>query len=72
MPRWFCRKTFGYGWTPVTWQGWLVLALFVAIVFAINRGVFGMDHAARVEVTLALVVAAVAVSAFTSGRDSDA
>jgi hypothetical protein len=21
---WFRRRTFGYGWTPVTWQGWLI------------------------------------------------
>lgn len=21
---WFKRKLFGWGWTPVTWQGWLV------------------------------------------------
>lgn len=28
---WFRRKTYGWGWTPITWQGWLVTALFVAI-----------------------------------------
>ena len=72
MARWFRRKRWGYGWTPVTWQGWLVVALFVAIALAINRGAFGMDHAMQVEVTLALVVVLIAVSAFTSGKDSDA
>ncbi len=29
---WFKRKIFGWGWTPVTWQGWLVIILYVAIV----------------------------------------
>ncbi|MFA6236978.1 MAG: VOC family protein [Bacteriovorax sp.] len=28
---WFRRKTYGWGWTPITWQGWAVTALFVAI-----------------------------------------
>jgi len=28
---WFKRKLYGWGWTPVKWQGWLVL--FVWIVF---------------------------------------
>ncbi|MEP7166392.1 MAG: hypothetical protein ABI758_00255 [Candidatus Woesebacteria bacterium] len=26
---WFKRKTYGYGWTPASWQGWLVVAVFV-------------------------------------------
>lgn len=25
---WFKRKSFGWGWTPVSWQGWAVLALY--------------------------------------------
>jgi catechol 2,3-dioxygenase-like lactoylglutathione lyase family enzyme len=28
---WFRRKTYGWGWTPITWQGWSVTAFFVAI-----------------------------------------
>ncbi len=27
---WFKRKLYGWGWTPVKWQGWLVLALCIA------------------------------------------
>lgn len=29
---WFKRKSYGWGWTPSTWQGWMILALFVAMV----------------------------------------
>ena len=29
---WFVRKRFGFGATPVTWQGWLSTALYIAIV----------------------------------------
>lgn len=28
---WFKRKLYGWGWVPVRWQGWLVVALSVAI-----------------------------------------
>jgi hypothetical protein len=36
---WFRRRTFGYGWTPITWEGWLVtLGLCIALV-AINLAV---------------------------------
>ena len=32
-PYWFPAKRYGWGWgLPVTWQGWLVLAAFVALV----------------------------------------
>lgn len=29
---WFKRRRYGYGWTPVTWQGWAVIGCFVAVV----------------------------------------
>ncbi|MCR4274919.1 MAG: hypothetical protein NUW02_02620 [Candidatus Campbellbacteria bacterium] len=29
---WFKRKIFGWGWTPATWQGWLILLLFIALI----------------------------------------
>ncbi|MGE5169427.1 MAG: hypothetical protein ACM3JC_03540 [Rudaea sp.] len=32
---WFPAKRYGYGWgPPLTWQGWAVLAVFVALVVA--------------------------------------
>jgi len=31
---WFKRKLFGWGWMPVRWQGWLIVAIAVAIVSA--------------------------------------
>jgi hypothetical protein len=32
MKYWFKRKRFGYGWTPSTWQGWLIIGMYVALV----------------------------------------
>ena len=29
---WFKRRLYGWGWMPVTWEGWLVLALFLCSV----------------------------------------
>ena len=29
---WFKRRRYGWGWVPVTWQGILVVALFVSVV----------------------------------------
>ena len=29
---WFKAKLFGWGWTPVTWQGWIVTLIYVALL----------------------------------------
>ena len=38
---WFKRRLYGWGWTPATWQGFLVLFLYVVavlfLVFTINK-----------------------------------
>lgn len=32
-PEWFAQKRFGYGsGMPISWQGWLVLAVYLGIV----------------------------------------
>jgi drug/metabolite transporter (DMT)-like permease len=35
---WFKRKLYGWGWTPVTWQGWLATLVYVglAVLFALT------------------------------------
>ncbi len=29
---WFKRRRYGWGWVPVSWQGWLSLGLFILVV----------------------------------------
>jgi hypothetical protein len=31
---WFKRKLYGWGWVPVTWEGWLVTVLYVGLLAA--------------------------------------
>jgi uncharacterized membrane protein YhaH (DUF805 family) len=31
-PLWFRAKEYGWGWTPATWQGWLLLLVYVVLV----------------------------------------
>ena len=26
---WFKRKSYGWGWTPCTWQGWVIVLVWV-------------------------------------------
>ncbi len=34
---WFRAKTYGWGWTPSSWEGWLVIALYLFSVFIYAR-----------------------------------
>jgi len=38
---WFKRKCFGWGWTPYSWQGWLVLAIWMALIYI---SMYLIDH----------------------------
>lgn len=37
-PAWFAAKRFGYGsGLPIAWQGWGVMAAYLAIIVAVSR-----------------------------------
>ncbi len=31
---WFKRKTYGWGWSPCSWQGWAILAMYLFAIFS--------------------------------------
>lgn len=31
---WFKRKKIGWGWAPVSWQGWGILAMYLYLIFS--------------------------------------
>ncbi len=33
---WFKRKLYGWGWTPVAWQGWVVITLYVTLTVLLS------------------------------------
>ena len=52
---WFGPKRFGWGWTPITWEGWLVTVLFLAVVLGTCL-IFG-----RSPLSICVCIAATAV-----------
>jgi hypothetical protein len=36
---WFRARESGLGWTPVTWEGWLVTLLSAVVVVALNLAI---------------------------------
>jgi ACR3 family arsenite efflux pump ArsB len=29
---WFKAKTYGWGWTPCSWEGWVVVLLYIVVI----------------------------------------
>jgi hypothetical protein len=59
-PQWFAPKRYGFGaGLPVSWQGWLVLAAYIAIVVAAGILLDGKrlaQGAIVIPATIALVI----------------
>ena len=52
---WFRAKRYGFGWTPSTWEGWLVILFYILFaVFGTNRIVSLAGDVSLVGVSLAL------------------
>jgi hypothetical protein len=74
MPRlvekpWFGpRKLPGWGWSPTSWQGWAVVAVFLVAVAAC--AVLLPSTAAKVIAEVVLIALLVAVCALTGTRPS--
>jgi len=32
---WFKRKLYGWGWTPVKWQGWLIILIYILLILSL-------------------------------------
>ena len=56
---WFRRKRFGWGWTPVSVEGWVSLGVYVAIIAAIVPA----QHSHPVACAIGLIVATAGIIA---------
>jgi hypothetical protein len=62
---WFRPKTYGYGATPSSWQGWLAVAAFVAAEVVLAWAILGFDEEAGAgRVVLFLAASAALVIGF--------
>lgn len=52
-PLWFKAKRYGWGWYPVTWQGWLATLAYAFLVIAFATSVD--EDAKPIEVFFMLV-----------------
>ena len=59
MKQWFKAKRYGWGWYPVTWQGWAMLLIFCVLiaqeVTALNKG-FSFMHLFTLTVWIICII----------------
>lgn len=70
---WFRPKLYGYGFTPISWEGWLATALFaggLAATFTFAPGFFS-DRTAGAVATAAIAAALIAVFVVVSLRRTE-
>ena len=67
---WFRNKTYGYGWTPATREGWAVLLIWVTSVASVLYLFPPKNHELSVEawLSLLLLVAALLVVCWLKGE----
>jgi hypothetical protein len=62
---WFKPKHYGYGATPVTWEGWALIAAFVVAVFGSTLWLIGPGMTALAWALWAAVVAVATAAMIT-------
>ncbi len=41
---WFKAKKYGYGWTPCSWQGWLIILVYLLVMLVTFRSIDLHSH----------------------------
>ncbi len=59
---WFKPKTFGYGATPVTWEGWALAAGYMMFVLTVTLFLIGGQPTAPAWMTWAVIVIPVTIA----------
>ena len=57
---WFKKKMYGWGWTPVKWQGWCVIVLYIVLILGLvlfrEKDISGNPDSGSNVLTLALPI----------------
>ena len=65
-PEWFAEKRFGCGsGLPIAWQGWAVLAVFIAII-GVAAWLFGKGDPRGLALVIPAIIALLVVTALTT------
>ncbi len=72
---WFVRKTYGWGWTPVSWEGWSTLLVYILLIVLLFRRADLSSHSGSdtlISFSLPFVLLTVALIGVTYWRGEPA
>ncbi len=58
---WFKRKLYGWGWTPATWEGWVITVFYILSVIFFIADMDTASSAVEVAVNLGIPVVVLTV-----------
>lgn len=59
---WFKKKLYGYGWTPATWQGWLITFVYVGLILLFSLTIDKFSPPREVVFTFILPIVLLTIS----------
>lgn len=65
---WFGRRTIGWGLRPVRWQGWVLTALYIVLLYLAAR-TLAAHHMAFFVIALIVLTVAYAMVALATSSD---
>lgn len=66
---WFRAKTYGWGWAPCSWEGWLVLAFFILmIIWSVSKAEINSESPLYIFVRVFLIVAILIFICYKKGE----
>jgi len=70
---WFRAKLYGWGWTPATWQGWVVIGIFFVLLLWNAFSLPGNDRATTEDLgkffaRLVVIIAGILAIAWKTGE----
>jgi uncharacterized membrane protein len=68
---WFRPKTYGYGVTPISWEGWAITLAYVAVVLAGVLGIAQRNTATAWLSAIAVIVLATGAMVFVGRQKTD-
>ncbi|MCC5829989.1 MAG: hypothetical protein JJU36_11130 [Phycisphaeraceae bacterium] len=64
---WFVPKTWGWGWQPATWEGWVTVLIWVLVVIPLGAVIAVVDIVWFLVFMAAMVAVLLAICRYKSG-----
>lgn len=66
MDAWFRKRRFGWGWTPIRWQGWVVVLIALVSLVAASALI---EDVTRFVIALVFITSALAVASYWTSEE---